>query len=411
MKKPSPQKIMKYKIVLFCPDRHVVYNLHTLDRKGVGGGITARIRMAHALAGRGHTVTVYVNCPQNEAITGVHYRHFSQFEGSQADVFIASTSGGDIDLGDLAGKDISAAIKILMVHGVGCPGSIDAQPFDHIYAPSNFVRKIAITDWNIDPRRLFVSHHGVVGEYFKPARDRRRNPYSLVYAGHPSKGLDSAIQLLRYLLKCDTRYTLHVFGGSQLWGQAEQPVNAEAGLYYHGLVGQKELALSLQEMGFSINLQDREEPYGMVIDESMRAGCIVLASPVGAYPELVQDGFNGFLISGDHKDAKTIESAAVSIMELMKTPDYMGYVRENATHSPLSWDTIARTWTGHWDSILKKGPSRPVSASQFSSGCPECNGGWLPLADGLHCDKCGNYRRDLPDEGGPGQKTSSRGLS
>jgi glycosyltransferase involved in cell wall biosynthesis len=39
-----------------------------------------------------------------------------------------------------------------------------------------------------------------------------------------------------------------------------------------------------------------EEPFGLVVIESLLAGCPVVATPRGAVPELVEDGVDGFLV-------------------------------------------------------------------------------------------------------------------
>ena len=57
-------KGVKRRVAIFCPDRHILYDGRTPDEVGVGGGITARVRMARALARRGHEVHMIVNCPQ-----------------------------------------------------------------------------------------------------------------------------------------------------------------------------------------------------------------------------------------------------------------------------------------------------------------------------------------------------------
>jgi len=49
-------------IAIYCPDRHFLYDGATPDRTGVGGGLTVRIRIAAALAARGHRVSVICNC-------------------------------------------------------------------------------------------------------------------------------------------------------------------------------------------------------------------------------------------------------------------------------------------------------------------------------------------------------------
>jgi glycosyltransferase involved in cell wall biosynthesis len=383
---------MKYKVSFYCPDRHIVYNLRTLEEKGVGGGVTVRIRMAHALARMGHDVSVYINCPRNETLEKVKYHHFSEAQNIETDILIASSSGGDLDLSSLKNMTVSAKLKILMVHGKAFPKNVDPMKFDYVYAVSNFMRRFTRDFWKVDPQKLFVTYHGVAKHYSETELSRNRDPFKLIYFSHPAKGLDSAIEVLRTLRKFNSRFTLHVFGGSQLWGEKEQPVPDEPGLRYYGLVGQKELYKKLPEMGFSLNLQAIEEAFGLVVNDSMNAGCIVLASPVGAYTELIKTGYNGFLVPGLHTEIRTRELAAKAIMDLMELPDFMEYIRYNAAHSPFTWDTISRAWMGHWEWILEKNLSSPSPFLNSISTCPECHGQWLPLADGLHCIKCGNYQ-------------------
>jgi hypothetical protein len=129
----------------------------------------------------------------------------------------------------------------------------------------------------------------------------------------------------------------------------------------------------------------------MVITESMRAGCIVLASPVGAYPELIQNGCNGFIVQGDHNAQSTRENAAQLILELVHHPDYADYIRRNEIASPLSWETIARTMEGHWEWALDQ--NRIGSNPNPIGSCPDCGSSVLPLADGIHCLGCGHYNR------------------
>lgn len=131
---------MRYRVAIYCPDQHLRYNIHTLDDHGVGGGVTARIRVAHALAAQGHDVTVFNNCPSNQTIEGVRYVHYEQTGRIETDIFIASTSGDALDLSECCEIEIHARLQILMVHGVDPPNGIDLEIFDYIYALSNFVR-------------------------------------------------------------------------------------------------------------------------------------------------------------------------------------------------------------------------------------------------------------------------------
>jgi glycosyltransferase involved in cell wall biosynthesis len=247
----------------------------------------------------------------------------------------------------------------------------------------------------MDPHKIFVSYHGITEENYQPIQNDERDTYKIAYVGHPSKGLDAALSVFKILHESDPRFTLHIYGGNQLWGEAESSKPAGKGLFYHGLVGQKKLAHSLQKISFCLTLQSRAEPFGMAITEAMRAGCIVIASPVGAYPEIIQNGHNGFLLPGNHYDPETQAEAARLITRLVDHPDYMEYIRQNAHHSPIDWQTVAKAWEGHWEWYFSRSLNSKDASSRYIKGCALCAGEMLMLADGLHCAVCGHYQRSL----------------
>lgn len=387
---------MKHHIAFYCPDRHLTYNLHTLEQRGVGGGITSRIRLSHALAERGHQVAAYVNCPSETTIGNVRYRHCGRVERVETDIFVVGTSGGGQDLTPLSRVRVSAQLRVLMVHGVAPPKGLERLAFDFVYAPSNFIRDIVVEQWGIPASQVFVCHRGVVRG--RPGlgsnRGRRRDPFALAYVGHPAKGYGETLAVLRLLREVDSRFRLHVYGGHGLWGETEQPLPHAPGVIYHGLIGQRRLARELTACGFSLNLQARQEPFGLAVVEAMRAGCIVLASPVGAYPEIIRHGYDGFLIPGSHADLATQRRAADLILALIEQPDYADYIRRNAMAAPLDWDEVARAWEGHWNWALGRRAAGDGAASGLGA-CRFCGGDQLPLADGLHCTRCGRYARSM----------------
>lgn len=378
---------MPFRVVIYSPDEHIRYDLGTLDEQGVGGGITARVRLAHALADLGHAVALFANVPHQSISGGVQYRRHTDLTDVDADVFVASTSGGRYSLESLCGVPVRTRLRILMVHGTAPPAALHYLQPDYIYAPSNFIRDCVVSKWGYPPECVFVSPRGVAGYLFEPDGSAvSRDPFALVYAGHPSKGLAAAVGVLRHLRSHDPRYELHVYGGDGLWGGYDEPPPVELGLHYHGLIGQRVLARALQTCQFSMNLQTRREPFGMVVTDSMRAGCIVIASPVGAYPELVRDGENGFLVPGDHEDDGTHKRTAALIMNLATQPDRVAQLRQNALRSVLDWRMVATVWESHWRWALDM-ETTPTGA------CPYCEGASLQLADGLHCTACGRYER------------------
>jgi glycosyltransferase involved in cell wall biosynthesis len=386
--------MMHYNIAFYCPDHHIEYDLRTINRTGVGGGITARTRIAQALAKRGHNIIMYVNCPREEIIQGIHFKHFSEMNNVNTDVFVVSTSAGNLDLTTLEDVSIHAKVKILMMHGGVLPLHTTSSDYDFFYVPSNFIRSILVGN-GIDPKKIFVSYHGVAEENYKGDPLNGRDFYKLAYVGHPSKGLDAAISIFKILHQKDARFSLHIYGGNRLWGEEESAMPSMEGLFYHGLIGQKSLAHSLQKICFGLSLQSREEPFGMAVTESMRAGCIVIASPVGAYPELIKNGFNGFLLPGCHNDLETQEQAAELITHLLEHQDYMEYIRHNAVHSNFDWQTVAKSWEGHWYWNFSKPSNLNDISLKNINKCAICGGEILLLADGLHCTDCGNYQRSI----------------
>jgi glycosyltransferase involved in cell wall biosynthesis len=396
---------VKHHVVFYCPDRHIAYDGRTPDRVGVGGGITARVRMARALRRLGHRVTMVVNCPRPARIDGVDYRPLDSVHRLEGDVLVANTSGGALDLSEVALLEPSFRLTILWVSGAAAPRGLDRVGYDLVYAKSNFLRSLVLEQWGVPAKRVFVAYNGFEESLFHRAERMRprRNPFRLVYLSHPCKGLETAQEVLARLRRTDSRFHMRVYGGRELWGEKERDRPSVEGVAYEGVIGQARLARRLFECGFAIGLHSVPEGFGNAITESMRAGCVVIASPVGAHSELIDDGRNGFIIPGHHESDQTRDQAVSIILGLLREPDRLARVRRNA--QALIWDSdmIARVWSGHWDWLFDGVPPGPSKSCQARVPvCIECGGEQLTLADGHHCLGCGRYAMSRYGvEGGP----------
>lgn len=388
---------MEYSVTFFCPDSHLTYDLKTVEEKGVGGGVTARIRLAHAFADLGHKVTIYNNCPGRQIIQNVQYLPVDLASQIESDVFIAGTSGDGLDLSGLVEIDLCAKLKILMAHGVDPPDGVSLGDFDYIYALSNFVRDRIVSMWEVPANKVFTTHRGITEDYYylPEGKSPKRDPFGIVYASHPSKGMASAIKILDILRRDEPRFSLHIYGGYQLWGDKEEHIDTGPNLICHGLIGQRALAYELQRYCYALHIQDRKEPFGISLIEAMRAGCIVLASSVGAFPEIIQSGHNGFLINGRSSDELTHKEVSQIILDLARNEDLNELIRTNAISSPHSWRTIAETWEGHWNWVLNENAQakHPVANEK----CPACASDLLYFPDGFHCTACGRYHKNIGD--------------
>ena len=374
------------RVVIYCPDRHIEYDGRTPEKVGVGGGITARIRMAKALASLGHDVAMVVNCIERTVIDGVDYVPLDEVEHLEGDIAIVNTSGGDLDLSPVLDIPLDVDKTIVWVHGTIYPGGFDRLDVDSVYAVSNFIGEVVHRDWSVPSERIFVVYNSFDDDVFRAAEREvsDRDPFRLIYFSHPSKGLHAAIGVLRILRSVDPQYCMDVLGGYRLWGQQERHFDSEAGVEYHGLVGQQRLIQGLLRSAFSIQIQKREEPGALAIVEALRAGCVLMGSHVGCYPEYIKHGINGFLITGDADGVDVQQNTADQILKLTSDPETLRAVSEQASAVLWSSTTMARVWTAHWNYLLK-GEIREHST------CPRCEGVGLRLEDGLHCTECGKY--------------------
>jgi glycosyltransferase involved in cell wall biosynthesis len=383
-----------YRIVFYCPDKHIEYDGKTPDTVGVGGGVTSRVRMARALAKQGQDVTMIANCTKREMIDDVQYLPLDEIRSISADVLIMNSSGGDYDLAPALGMDINARLSILWASGIRPPKGIELLSYDFVYAKSNFLRDIVETEWHQSCEKIFVAYNVFEEDLFSNIDTNRfrRDHHRLIYASHPEKGLYSAVRVMRALRSRDSRYHLIVCGGPALWGEKDTIEFSEPGIKYLGLIGQKQLAQELMKSSYSLNLQAIREVFGMLITESMRAGCVVIASRVGAYPEIIQDGENGFLVAGDHQSEEVIQHAVDIIWDLSEDIKKLSLLRRNAQRVIWNSKLMARVWLDHWNWVLSRNGNGSFSGVlKAAQPCEVCGKNQLLFPDGFHCMSCGRY--------------------
>jgi glycosyltransferase involved in cell wall biosynthesis len=378
-------------ITIYCPDRHILYDGTMPDRAGVGGGLTARIRIADALAARGHAVSVICNCPRPSVHRAVTYIPLDAAHEIGCDALLAHSSGGDLDITPLISLPLKAGIRVVVLSGVDLPRGTQEFGPNAYYVCSNFVRTEICRYPFVTRESVFVAHYGVNrwnrAGIFGPRRDLHR----LVYTSHPSKGYAAACEVARNLRRKDEHFSYYYFGGKQLWGGVEERPPAEAGFFYGGLIDQRRLAAEYQRSSFLIQLQTRPEPFGITVVESMAAGCLVVESPVGAFQELIQNGQNGFLIEGDPSQPEVLARAAELIWNVSRNPLLMQRLRKNACVTPFDWQTIAEAWEAHLRWLLYRDSARDLESAW--ARCQECRSPCLVLADGYHCIACGFFAR------------------
>lgn len=380
----------KFRVVIYCPDTHIPYDRDVPDRRGVGGGLLARLRLAQALARLGHQVTVIGNANRQYWQGNVKFVPLKQMpDRIEADILVAGSSGGELSLLPLLAAQRQVRWLNIWIQGDVWIQGVDRLEYNHIISCSNFIHRTIRETWPLSSLRCFTIYNGattVLKKWF--GRLQRRNPYRLIYTSHPYKGLRAALAVLQKVRARDPRYHLWIFGGDRMYGgQSEQAGEAIPGVTWFGTRGHREVLSALMTASVSLVLQARPEPFGMVLTEAMLHGAIPIASAVGAYPELISHGENGILISEEHLSEEALTLAAEWIWQLQENPDLALYLRRHAMQIPWDWDTMARVWTGYWEWFLQgKGTLLPDRQR-----CDRCEGRLLVLPDGYHCVQCGWY--------------------
>lgn len=379
-----------YSVSFYSPDDHIEYDFSIMEDQGVGGGITSRLRMAQALAKLGHDVRAYINCPAPGIHEGVTYSHFSAVKSISCDVLIAGSSGGKLDLSSLNSLNINSKLLILMGHGSKPPLGIDLFDFDFLYMPSNYANMNYSTSWGYEESKTFVTYRGVTKEKKLEISStvKHRSPLSLCYIGHPRKGIENAVQVLDSLNQADVGFKLNVFGSEDLWGEINIDRKKKDNIKYFGTIGQKNLRIELPACSYALFLQDSEESFGISLIEAMASGCIVIASSIRAFSEIIRNRIDGFLLQPKSSMSAQIIEATAIIEFLNNHKKAATKIRENSISAPQSWGTIAQTWTDHWDFQLNKGDS---TSDIVRDHCPLCNHQSNNFADGQHCPNCATY--------------------
>lgn len=156
-------------------------------------------------------------------------------------------------------------------------------------------------------------------------------PYSeshddyLLFIGRlqPEKGLAEAVQVARM-----TGEKLLIIGPpvtGEYWDKKIAPYLGDK-IQYLGFVPREELFKYYQRAKATLVPIQWEEPFGLILTESMACGTPVIAFERGSVPEIVLDGKTGFIIKDNNLEAM---AGAVRKIDKIKRIDCRNHVEQN----------------------------------------------------------------------------------
>jgi len=338
-------------ITVYCPDENFRLSANLVHDQGVGGGKTAIVSLSHALARLGHNVRV-VGHVEEGVSGGVEYVRRERVDRLETGLLLVTTSS-KLDLAGLGSLKIDAQARYLWLHGVSPVKGMEDQSWDGIVCVSHFVKNHFLEKTRIPRERFSVIHNGIDRDLFSFHYGfTKRDPYRIVFASHPVKGLDEVIRIVDSLRKTvSDRFHLEVFGGYKLWGPDQPELNLTSrSVTFHGLLPQPELIRRLFACNFMINLYDIPEGFGLIYPQAMKAGVICIVSNVGGVSEVIRDGLDGFLVHDPFHTESSGKDAERIIAYLLKNPERMAEIRRNAMRYNRGWKEVAQDFVNLFQS-------------------------------------------------------------
>lgn len=179
-----------------------------------------------------------------------------------------------------------------------------------VVTPSEFVAKIIHKEFPaIIP---YVIPHGL-GEGFSNDKSRKQTK-RIIYAGALSelKGVHLLIEAFR---KIEGNVTLDILGtGNSFYvKRLHKLAKGDARIQFVGVVPPEKMQQIYRTSDCVVVPSIWYETYSFVLREALACGCIVIASDIGAMPEAIIEGKNGFLFrSGNVEDLQCVLQKAIN---------------------------------------------------------------------------------------------------
>lgn len=368
----------------------------TLATKSLGGSESAAIRVARAIARRGHHVTVFSGGHTGGVFDGVTYLPIEQavpyLQSTPHDVTIISRAL------ELVPVQYASKLKILWCHDLAMKRSRAAfgqglWNLDAVYLLSAFQLAQYKTVHPGIPDSVFVQTRNGIDLHEFPT-NVPRHPRKLVYGSRPERGLETCLAVMQELANRGSDFTLHVAGydnpvphlapyvaSLMAWAQRLPNVVMVGPLTqaaWHREVASARAMLypgPPSHSGFGVF----REISCIALAESMACGTPFVGVSKGAIAETLGDG-GGILLGDESTDCQ-------SRAHIVAMADAVESLRDDATWdalhaacrrraAALSWDDVARDWERdwHWRLATQCGDPRRLAAHLKRTGELEAMG-------------------------------------
>jgi len=200
-----------------------------------------------------------------------------------------------------------------------------------VIAPSDFMLKTLSSYGMFPDVPKIMLPLGI--EECEPVARVGKGTFDILYVGRlgKHKGVDTLIEAVKGLDLRNAR--LHIVGQGSDRKRLERVAHDDSRIIIYGFLAPDKLRKLYSIVDVAVVPSIYNEPFGLVIPEYFWHGIPVLGSRAGAIPELINDGYNGFLFPpGDVEALKVLLETLSSDLKLLDE------LNENARRSAAAFD-------------------------------------------------------------------------
>jgi glycosyltransferase involved in cell wall biosynthesis len=233
---------------------------------------------------------------------------------------------------------------------------------DVIFSLSEFSKHNIARAYHVSRSKITVMYGGVDKSFFLPREEKAQKPYKLLFCGRlagrlqgrrQQKGIDILLQALPTIL-AQHQVKLDIVGSGPLLEAFQALVHnlqLEDHVEFAGFVEHDQMPSRYADADLFI-LPSRRESFGLVIAEAMAASLPVVATRVGAIPEIVQDSETGILIPPENLMALT--KAINDLLSDTQRMKAMGTKGKQRVQDLFTWDKAAQRVLNAYQYILSR---------------------------------------------------------
>lgn len=331
-------------------------------KQGIGGSETSIVEMSWRLAEEGHNVTVYAPIKKSTKPVwrGVKYKRYEEATFNENGIWILYRVPQIIDKFT---KRHKGQILWLLWQDWDYPTLTKerSDKVDHHITLCKAHGRYMIDRYPFTQKKLWLSSNGIKRELIEEIEKEKikRDPFRVMYASSPDRGLKSALQVIKKAREYEPRINFHAFYGFNnldklIKGQPDSPMAKDKdeilsllkqkNVFFHGRINQKQLMREWFKSSTYLYITNFFETSHISGMEAQACGAIPVFSPIFAQKENIRWGM---AVEGAKEDPLTIAKAAGDLVKLVSNKAFQEETRPKMmewARGRFEWDNFVYQW-------------------------------------------------------------------